>query len=479
MRRVSITTDVLVVGAGPVGMVLGNILKRNGLNVILIDKRAGRPEWPRGIAINQSTLDIFATLGLEEILKSGQKVAQIDLFWKQKFLGKLNFEGSPFEASYFFHMPQSDVEKYLEDALTSLNLSVKRECELIDYCQHKQSVRSLVKTKDKKFIIQSRFLIGCDGGQSKVRDIMACGVAQQYYGPSFVLADVMLSGFEHKNTNYIFTKNGYLMIVPLPNNQHRLIFSLLPSAPNIKEDCLNIKSIQGLLDERSYQKIKIEQVIWATKAPYGHRISNAVYKDNVVLAGDALHQFSPVGGTNMNVGIQDAYSLAWRLINKTRDIYINFQEYALERREIIQRQQQITEWITALITRSKQYVFKDKNNNWGDLLTFLTGMRCGQKLAHLQNFIKYKDLKTCLSLIREAFVKANYVLLTQGTLSTELEQEIKDILALNQSITWIKHLNSHSFEFYFCRPDAMVIASGNSNNIHNFLDSINIGVIND
>ncbi|KTD62114.1 FAD-dependent oxidoreductase [Legionella spiritensis] len=479
MRKISLTADVLVVGAGPVGMVLANILKRNGLQVVLIDKRAGRPECPRAIAINQSTLDVFAILGMTEVFKAGLKVEQINLFWKHKFLGKLSFEGSLFEAPYFFHIPQNEIEKYLENTLSAIDLEVQRECELINYSQNDQSVYSLIKTKDELFTIKSKFLIGCDGGQSKVRDIMACGVDQQYYGPTFVLADVLLDEFDHKNTNYIFTRNGYLMIVPLPRNQYRLIFSLLPTATDTKDDCLDLRSIQKLLEERSHQKIVIKELIWTTKAQYGHRISHAVYQDKVVLAGDSLHQFSPVGGTNMNVGIQDAYALAWRLIDETKDIHTHLQEYSFERREVIQKQKQITEWITSLITRSKQCVFKDKNKNLNDLLTILTGMRCGQKLAHLQSVIKYSDFKNYLSSIREAFASANYVLLTRGILSPVLQQKIKQMIVENQLITWVDNPTSHSFEFYFCRPDAMVIDSGNLEGIGNFLDSINIGVVNE
>ena len=227
MNKISLVTDVLIVGAGPVGMVLANLLKRNGLGVIIIDKRATKPQWPRGIAINQATFDIFATLGLNALINSGLKVTQTDLYCNQKSIGKLNFDGQALEAPYFFHLSQNEVEKQLENELLALNLDIKREFELVDYQQNEKGMSSVIKTKNKKITIESRFLIGCDGGNSKVREIMGCGIEQRYYGPFFVLADVLIKDFHYKNTEYIFTKDGYLMIVPLPNNQFRLIFSLL------------------------------------------------------------------------------------------------------------------------------------------------------------------------------------------------------------------------------------------------------------
>lgn len=483
MEHVTLKTDVLIVGAGPVGLILANILKRNGLNMILIDKHISKPSAPRGIAINQATLDIFATLGLKNIFDSGLIVENINLYWKQKYLGQFNFKDSSLEHPYFFHITQNVIEKHLENDLLKLGLRINRGTELITYTQNESSIHAQVREEGSVFSIQADFLIGCDGGHSRVREIMACGVDQREYGPSFVLADVTFENYKNSNSNYIFTEQGYLMIVPLPEKKYRLIFSTQPNSPLKAEHYLSDKSnLQQLFNERFDKEIKISTIFWATHAKYGHRISNQIYQNRVVLAGDALHQFSPVGGTNMNVGIQDAFALGWRLINAINNSssMSHLSEYEAERKEIIQKQQNLTEWITALITRSKNYPLENNFNSINNFQTikgYLTGLLGANNRKHLQNFINYQEIKDIASEIRHEFSKANYVLFSSGIVTRRLSEKIKRRIQNNQFLTWIHNSSEDSFKFLFCRPDAIVTLSGDVHDIDQLFNTFKLGVI--
>lgn len=462
----NLNVDALIIGSGPVGLVLANILKRNGLSVLVIDKRTKKADLPRGIAINQATLDVFSTLGIKCIFDSGLQVEYIDLFWKHKYLGQINFHDTSYECPYFFHIPQSELENHLEKALLELDLQVHYGTELISYIQDGQHVYAQLRSNDE-ITIKTKFLIGCDGGQSKVREIMACGNDQRQYGASFVLSDVRFKNYNERNTRYIFTKAGYAMIVPLPEQQYRLIFSIQPNKSNSESD-LSITNFQQLLNDRVCNDIAIAEIIWATQAQYGHRISNKIYQDRVVLAGDALHQFSPVGGTNMNVGIQDAYSLGWRLVHAINTSYSTLTEYELERKDVIKNQQQITEKITALITRSKNYfelLSPSKNYSIHSLTGYLTGLISGDGNQHVQNLIDYRELKKHVEDIRAEFAKTNYVFFTQGILNEGLTEQIKKDLGKNRWITWIHNANTELFSFIFCRPDGMVALHGNINKL--------------
>lgn len=474
MKKNNLKVDALVVGAGPVGMTLSSILHHNGLKVLLIDKRKERLSTPRGIAINQATLDIFQLLKIDNIFLNGLEIDHIDLYWKTKKLGEFNFKNSSLQRPWFFHIMQNQIENYLETHLEDKGLQIQKDFEFLNYSQKNKRVYSELEFENEIIQINSGFLIGCDGGNSQVRQAMCAGINQKYYGSCFLLADVLFQNQQFENTQYVFTPVGYLMIVPLPENKYRLIFS-------IKDDSLTGKSeneifslafIEQLLQQRTPGGLRISKIIWATRAKYGHKISEKIYQGNVVLAGDALHQFSPVGGTNMNIGIQDAWTLAWRIIHIHRGSPSLLGEYAKERKIMMKNQQYLTEWITALITRSKKYPALNKSLNLHNLQRQLSGFHYEKKQKHLQYFIDFKEHRPVIQKVHEHFFNACFVLLTMGEISTNHEQAIQNFLAKNPHVKWV-HNNHNLKQFYYCRPDAVVIHRGNLQDLDHLLHSKN------
>jgi 2-polyprenyl-6-methoxyphenol hydroxylase-like FAD-dependent oxidoreductase len=478
----NLDTDVLVIGAGPVGLTISSILHHNGLRVMLVDKYRVRPTTPRGIAINQATLDIFKMLGLEKILSTGLKIDHVDLYWKTKKIGEFNFHNTPVERPYFFHIMQNEVESNLEANLENKGLKINKGLELINYSQKAETIYSVMKSENNKFQISSKFLIGCDGGHSKVREIMGGTIHQRFYGPSFIIADVKLNSQQKPNTQYIFTPSGYVMIVPAPGNIYRLIFSIKDQSL-IEKSADEIQSktfIEQLLYSRISKNLQITEIIWVTHAQYGHRISENIYQNRVVLAGDSMHQFSPVGGTNMNIGIQDAYLLAWRIVHMHKDSSSLLDEYATERKTLINKQQYSTEWVTALITRSKKYPDElgfNKNRNIKKLEKQLTGFYSGEHSHHLQYYINYKEHKNIIKAAHEHFLNTQFVLLTMGNLSNELRKSIELFLLHKQKVQWINSASNAPLIFFYCRPDSVVTHSGSSEELH-LLCNLTSGEIN-
>lgn len=473
----NLDTDVLVIGAGPVGLIISSILHHNGLKVMLVDKNRIRPTTPRGIAINQATLDVFKMLGLEKILSTGLKIDHVDLYWKTKKLGEFNFHNIPVERPYFFHIFQNDIEKYLEENLKNTGFNINKGLELINYSQKDKTICSVLKFKNKELQIRSTFLIGCDGGHSKVREIMGSPINQRFYGPSFIIADVKLNSQQQANTQYIFTPSGYVMIVPAPENIYRLIFSVKDQSV-IEKSANDIQSktfIEQLLYSRLSKNIQITEILWATHAQYGHRISENIYQNRVVLAGDSMHQFSPVGGTNMNIGIQDAYSLAWRIVHMHKNSSSLLDEYETERKTLINKQQYMTEWVTALITRNKKYPDEldfSKNITINNLEKQLTGFYSSEHSHHLQYYINYKEHKNIIKVAHKHFLNTQFVLLTIGDLSNELRKSIELFLLQKQDVQWINNASHAPLTFFYCRPDSVVIHSGSSEELHLLCHSI-------
>lgn len=348
--------QVIIVGAGPVGMVLALLLNKAGINVKLVDKRDAATTLPRAIAINQATLSLFETLGLIEIFCRGLKVPFAQLYWRNKKLKQLDFKNSETAYPYFFHIQQSIIEEILENEIRKLGISYFRSTELTEIKQTNNQVTVTLNANGHSSQQQCDFLIGADGGQSKTRELIDSKIDVEQYGAHFMLADATFEdAFQFSSTHYHFTADGYAMLVPIANKQTRLIFSFKGM---VSDKSWKKIAIQRLLNERVIDAPTIKGLIWTTQANFGHRLSQKVVDQHVVLAGDALHQFSPVGGTNMNIGLQDAAALSETLIAafKTPKATMNLLNgYAADRKLVMQEQQEMTQWFTALMTRTKLY----------------------------------------------------------------------------------------------------------------------------
>ena len=118
--------------------------------------------------------------------------------------------------------------------------------------------------------------------------------------------------------HYYLSENGYLIVAPLANGKCRMIASVKGVQSGKQTEGQISEKFKEILLERAPSNLKLNKILWGTSGNYFHRIADVASKGNVFLAGDALHQFSPVGGANMNVGVQDASSLGERLLNEIR-----------------------------------------------------------------------------------------------------------------------------------------------------------------
>ena len=350
--------QVLIVGAGPVGMLLALMLHRSGVRVILTDKRNSSTTLPRAIAINQATLELFDELGLTKILQQGLKVPCIEVYWNNKRINTIDFKKSETKFPYFFHIQQSFVEYELESEIKKLGITYYRSKELVYFEQRARKVTATLKTKEKYENIDCDFLIGADGGQSQTCKLINAEITTKHYGAYFILADVELES-NFTSSQYHFSVDGYSMLVPIAEEKTRLIFSFKGSSAMSELSLLNKDDIQKLLNKRITCAPKIKSLAWITQGDFGHKISNKMFENKVIVIGDAMHQFSPVGGTNMNFGLQDAFLLSKVLgylilkdMTSYKEILEKFQD---ERIDKIKDHRHATEWFTALMTRTKLY----------------------------------------------------------------------------------------------------------------------------
>lgn len=353
-------SEVLIVGAGPVGMTLACILAQNGIRVKIVDKRSSTSSIPRAINICSPVLTIFEKLGLDvTVLKDALKLNEMKVFWNKKPLLNINYKYFKAVHPYFAHLEQSKIERHLEKRLLDLGVQVQRLTSVNKIKQNGHCVdvgfseNSVSKCNEESFA----YVIGCDGGNSTIRNLVSIPMEETNYPSHFVLIDAEV---EHQYKNglnslqYYASEAGYLIVAPTPNNKCRLIVSFKGQKSEEKSIYELTEHFQEIINERGAGHIKIKKTIWSTSGNFFHKIASTAQVGRVFIAGDALHQFSPIGGTNMNVGIQDAYSLGKKL-----EAVISGQQdenyllaYSVERINVAKKYIDITSKLTALLTKS-------------------------------------------------------------------------------------------------------------------------------
>lgn len=350
--------NILIVGAGPTGLTLACALARKGIKCRIIDKRESSSIIPRAINISNPVLNIFENLNIgKSFWSDGLKLDELTAYWNKKRILNINYKYIETDHPYFFHLDQITVEKYLVDLLFSLNIKIEREVELINLFQKTEKVFALTKNSCGEAESDTyTYVIGCDGGNSAVRKFIGIPYQQQNYLSYFHLMDAEVEhNFREKKLHYYLCEEGYLILAPLSEQKYRMIFSFKGNYPGEERIDLNVRNFQQILDKRGQGNTYIKNKIWATSAGFYHKMAKTAKKDRVFLAGDALHQFSPVGGTNMNTGIQDAFNLAEKIIAVKNGLCNEeyLETYSVERMKVAEKILGVTSSVTNMLTRNK------------------------------------------------------------------------------------------------------------------------------
>src|SRR5215471_777500 len=304
--------EVLVVGAGPTGLMLGGLLARLGVSVRLVERDAAPHGHARATGIQPRTLEVLERLGIVDgWLREGQVL---------HVFRSLTPEGRELRAERFDHLDtpypfslniqQRITERLLTEDLERHGGRVERGVELIALEQDAETVTAILRSGGQEETVRCRYAVGADGARSRVRDAIRASVGGGDYASTFVVAEVdgtwpyprdeatVIVGPAGICWGAVFADDAFLIIADVPADR--------AAGPPERDD------LQHLTDERC-AGVAIRKVHWSARFHLHCRLARHFRRGRVFLAGDAAHVCSLFGGQGLNMGIQDAENLGWKL----------------------------------------------------------------------------------------------------------------------------------------------------------------------
>jgi 2-polyprenyl-6-methoxyphenol hydroxylase-like FAD-dependent oxidoreductase len=324
--------DVLVVGAGPVGLALALQAHAHGANVRVVERRLTAFRPSRAMIMHPRTMEILRPLGVTDALvaramkspririhlASGEHIASREHTVQLDAFGLAN---TPFPEPLLVR--QSDLEAVLAAALAQRGVVVERGVELESFAQDPHLVTARTCSRDGAAEVSSRYLAGCDGASSTVRTLSRIGWSGGEYRSEVVLADVELAGPVSPDTvHVVVAAPGLVFLFPLGEHATWRLLATRRAAPTeVVHGAFGppvpVAELQELLRATGWP-VCIAQVAWSSRIRLPHRLADRFRRGRIFLVGDAAHAHSPAGGQGMNTGIQDALNLGWKLAYASR-----------------------------------------------------------------------------------------------------------------------------------------------------------------
>jgi len=346
--------DVLVVGAGPTGLLLASELAHRGVGVRLIEKRTFPAEHSRALAVVPRTMEMLDQLGLANAFINPSHQAKGICFYgrdrKEAFRSSMN--ELPSEFPYFLLLPQTETELLLVDHARKVGVEIERGVGFLSMLQTGQRVLATLERMDGTTEeVNASYVVGCDGSRSAVRQATGLEFQGGGYDQSWLLADVVLDPGLDRNWLHGFTSiDGPIFFFPLPKNIWRIVL-LRKRGENATTE-VSMDEIVETLEQNHLGHLRARDPSWLAGFGIQHRRTVHMRMGRVFLCGDAAHVHSPAGGQGMNTGFGDAFNLGWKLASviKSKAKEELLDSFEAERMPVIDGVMRMTDQVTKLIT---------------------------------------------------------------------------------------------------------------------------------
>jgi 2-polyprenyl-6-methoxyphenol hydroxylase-like FAD-dependent oxidoreductase len=308
--------DVLISGAGPVGLTMANELVRHGISVRIVDKSAERTDKSKALVLWSRTLELFDHAGyVDPFLAAGMQAHGAQMSNGKDVIARISLDDIDSPYPYALMIPQSDTERVLEERLAKQGVKVERTVALESFKEQGNGVEAVLrKASGESETLTADWLIGCDGAHSIVRHGLGLTFDGTTQPSDWYLADGHFTGLDPGDLLHIFWhKDGILAFFPITEGRWRVIADLGPAEESGHHADPTLQEIQSLITLRATDGIVIKDAHWLAAFRINERKVSQYGRGRAFLAGDAAHIHSPAGGQGMNTGMQDAFNLAWKL----------------------------------------------------------------------------------------------------------------------------------------------------------------------
>ncbi|MET0409131.1 MAG: FAD-dependent oxidoreductase [Hyphomicrobium sp.] len=304
--------DVVVVGGGPVGLWVACELALAKIKVVVLERRVNVVDQSRALAIQGRTIEVFAMRGLaDRLLTKGRTISK----------GHFGGLGTPLDFSPFdtrfpitLLLPQATTEAVLEARALELGVDIRRGHLVVSTTSFADCVIVEGLKSETPFRCSSRYVVGADGAQSLIRREAGIGFVGHPARNAFLLAEAVLEAPPGQSLVTIVNEKGALLVAPRGDHVHHRIVvnATLDRSPSEPVSFDEIKAAAVRIAGTDYRP---RDPIWLTRFTDETRLAEHYRRGRIFLAGDAAHIHAPMGGQGLNVGIQDAMNLGWKLAN--------------------------------------------------------------------------------------------------------------------------------------------------------------------
>ncbi|MFF5714056.1 FAD-dependent monooxygenase [Streptomyces sp. NPDC012756] len=331
------TTDVLIVGAGPVGLSAAAELRRHGVHCRLVDRLPARLPYAKAVGIQPRTLELWDRMGLvRDVLEAAVPLRGQLAFVDGRERERIELTMPPEVPYGFAALPQYETERLLERYVARMGTVIERGTELVSFTQDRDGVTARLRTAsgaDEELRVP--YLIGCDGAHSVVRKTLGLSFEGGAFQEEYMLGDVVAdwdlpSGYGIRSTRLGAdgSPGDVLVCIPLPGaGRYRMSMKLPPElSPSRGADAPDgvahgleggrgpsLADLQDVVDRLAPRPARLSGLRWSSVFRISHRIVDRYGRGRVFVAGDAAHIHPPTGAQGMNTGVQDACNLAWKL----------------------------------------------------------------------------------------------------------------------------------------------------------------------